>query len=110
MALSQALRSTIPLLNLINEIFPTFDLPSITPSIRCTIFEDNQSTIAVAKAPSMLPRTKHIALKYHHFRQFVLNGDIDIRYVNMIEQLGDLFTKPLPPASFTYLRHKLMGC
>ena len=32
------------------------------------MFEDNQSTIAVAKALSMLPHTKHIALKYHHFQ------------------------------------------
>ena len=92
-----------------NEVFLTFDLPHTQPSIRCTVFEDNQSTIAVAQAPSMLPRTKHIALKYHHFREFVLNGTIEIRYVNTTEQLGDIFTKPLPSASFTYLRHKLMG-
>ena len=109
MALSQALCSVIPLLNLMNEVFPTFDLAPMKPSIRCKVFEDNKSTIAVAKAPSMLPRTKHIGLKYHHFRQFVINGTIDIEYVNTTEQLGDLFTKPLPPSSFGYLHHKLMG-
>ena len=105
MALSQALRGVI----LLNEIFPIFNLTSVKPSVRCKVFEDNQSTIAVAKEPSMLPRTKHIGLKYHHFRQFVINGAIDINYINTTEQLGDIFTKPLPPSSFAYLRHKLMG-
>ena len=70
-ALRQSLRNVIPLINLINELLPVLHLNSITPIVKCKVFEDNQSTIAVAKAPSMLPRTKHIGLKYHHFRQFV---------------------------------------
>ena len=106
--ISQKLRNVIPLINLMNELIPAIDFDYIKPIIKCSVFEDNQSTIAIAKAPSMLPRTKYISLEYHHFRQFVLNGTIDIQYVNTTEQIGDMFAKPLSPSSFTYLQHKLM--
>ena len=102
------MRNVIPLINLLSELMPNFDVPHVQPTLKCTIFEDNQSTIAVAKAPSMLPRTKYIGLKYHHFRQAVQNGIINIEYIPTTEQIADIFTKPLPASSFTYLRHKLM--
>ena len=107
--MGQALRNVIPLINLINELLPSLDTPHVKPILKCKVFEDNKSTIALAKAPSMLPRTKHIGLKYHHFRQFVINGSIDIEHVRIEEQISDIFTKPPPPASFTFLRHRLMG-
>ena len=107
--MSQALRNIIPLMNLMNELLPTLDVPYIKPILKCKVFEDNQSTITLAKAPSMLPRTKHISLKYYHFYQFVLNGSIDIKYIRIENQVENIFTKPLLSASFTYLRHKLMG-
>ena len=108
-AMSQALRNVMSLVNLMNELMPSLNINYIKPTMKCKVYEDNQSTIAIAKAPSMLPRTKHIGLKYHHFRQFVLNGLIDIEYVTTDEKVGDIFTKPLPPSAFAYLRHKLMG-
>ena len=66
-ALSQAMRDVIPMMNLLNEFKGIFFIPSIHPKIQCKVFEDNASCIKVAKAPTMTPRTKHIALKYHHF-------------------------------------------
>lgn len=33
------------------------------------LFADNTGAYELAKAPKMPPRTKHIALKYHHFRE-----------------------------------------
>ena len=105
--MSQALRNVISLVNLMNELIPALDIPHIKPILKGEIYEDNKSTIALAKASSILPRTKHICLKYHHFRQFVLNGSIDIAYVQIEEQIADIFTKQLPPGSFIYLRHKL---
>ena len=107
--MSQALRNVIPLVNLLNELIPKLNLPCIKPILRCAVHEDNQSTIAVAKAPSMLPRTKHIGLKHHHFRQHVTQGLIDVKHVNTSEQLGYIFTKPLPAPAFVYLCHKLLG-
>jgi hypothetical protein len=108
-AISQALRNVTPLINLMNELMIHFDIQYIQPTIKCMVYEDNQSTIAVAKAPSMLPRTKHIGLKYHYFRQAIQQDLIAIEYVPTAEQIADIFTKPLPIPSFTYLRHKLLG-
>ena len=108
-AMSQALRSVIPLINLMNKLIPILDMLCIKLILHFKVYEDNQFTIAITKASLILPRTKHISLKYHHFHQFVLNGAIDIKYICTEEQIGDIFTKPLPPTSFTYLRHKMMG-
>ena len=55
------------------------------------------------------PRTKHIAIKYHHFREHVKNKTITVLGINTKEQIADIFTKPLEKASFEYLRFKLMG-
>ena len=107
--MSQALCNVIPLVNLMNKLLSTMDINHIQSIMKCRVYKDNQSTITIAKAPSMLPRTKHIRLKYHHFRQFVKQGLITLQYVSSEEQIGDMFTKPLPPSSFTYLRYKLMG-
>ena len=98
------MRSIIPLLNLMKELkyLLLIDIP--VPVVKCTAFEDNMSTIAVARAPSMLPRTKHIGIKYHHFRSFVQQGKIDINYVSTNEQMADIFTKPIPAGQFKYLR------
>ena len=55
------------------------------------------------------PRTKHIALKYHHFRSHVKSGRVDIVYRPTEEQLVDLLTKPLSNEAFYTLRYLLCG-
>ena len=107
--MSQAFRSVIPLVNLMNELIPTLYISYIKPILKCKVFEDNQSTIVIARATSVLTRTKYIGLKHHHFRKFVLSRLVDIKYVSTENQLGDIFTKPLPPSTFTYLRHGMIG-
>ena len=49
-AISQVLRNVIPLVNLINELIPALDIPHIKPILKCKVYEDNKSTIALAKA------------------------------------------------------------
>jgi hypothetical protein len=108
-ALSSAMREVIPFLNLLREVSKVFDLPTTKPVFKCKVYEDNESCIKVAKSPKFTPRTKHIAIKYHHFRSFVHNGTIDIQSIDTTEQLADIFTKPLAEKSFCYLRRQLMG-
>ena len=55
----------------------------------------------------MRPRTKHIAIKYHHFRQGVINGIYNILPIDTKEQTADIFTKALSEATFSYLCSKL---
>ena len=59
--------------------------------------------------PSFCPRTKHIAIPYHHFWHHVTAGTIIIEKVASKENLADIFTKPLPLVTFRYLRRKLLG-
>ena len=108
-ALSQSMRDVIPLMNLLKEFEKVIPIEKIKPEVKCKVFEDNTSCITVAKAPSMTPRTKHIALKYHHFRSFVKSGKIVIHSIGTTEQTADILTKPLSGELFVYLRKKMMG-
>jgi len=82
---------------------------SLLLAIITQVFEDNRSAIAIAEANKFTPRTKHIALKYHHFRNYVKNKAIQIFPIDTKEQTADIFTKPLEDSIFPYLRKKLMG-
>jgi hypothetical protein len=77
-ALSQSMRETIPFLNLMAEIGNVLDVFSPKPKVHCKVFEDNMSCIKVAESPKFTPRTKHIAIKYHHFRKHVADGTVTI--------------------------------
>ena len=108
-ALSTAMREVIPFMGLMKEISGTFGLIPRKPVFKCTVWEDNNSCITVATSPKFTPRTKHIAIKYHHFRSFVADGSIVIKPIDTAEQLADILTKPLSPKAFNYLRKKFMG-
>ena len=104
------MRDIIPLMNLLKEFEQVIPVSEIKPEVRCKVFEDNTSCISVAKAPTMTPRTKHIALKYHHFRSFVIKtGEIVINYIKTTEPTAEILTKPLCVEIFIYLRKKMMG-
>ena len=59
-----------------------------------TIYEDNNGAIVVAKSPRMTPTSKHIAIKYHWFRQHV-GKEFVIRKIESENQKADIFTKGL---------------
>ena len=108
-ALSMAMREVLPFLNLMSEIQQFLPMHKSEPKFFCTVWEDNRSCIKVAESPKFTPRTKHIALKYHHFRRFVSDGTIRIQPIDTLEQTADILTKPLDGVKFTYLRKKLCG-
>ena len=108
-ALSQSMREVIPFMNLIVEVGEVFPLNNPKPKFHCKVFEDNRSCIRVAESPKFTPRTKHIAIKYHHFRKHVSDKTIAIFPINTSDQLADIFTKPLDRIVFTKLRKQIMG-
>lgn len=108
-ALSQALREVIPLITLLDELSKMIAVYTCSPDFVCSVWEDNQSCISMAESTKFSPRTKHIALKYHHFKQFLDSGRISIRYVNTHEQIADILTKPLNDQTFFILRRMLNG-
>jgi len=109
-ALSQSLRDTIPIMNLMQELHDKgFTGASLIPTIHCKAFEDNSGALELAKTPKMRPRTKHINLVYHHFRSFVRDSKITIHHVGTLEQTADIFTKPLDQNLFLKHRRLMMG-
>ena len=109
-ALSQALREIISLMALMKEMGENnIKLPSDTTTLKCTVFEDNSGALEMAQTPKMRPRTKYIAVKYHHFRSHVADGSIKLVKVPTNDQLADIFTKGLTMEQFTHLRKKIVG-
>ena len=105
--LSQAMREVLPLMDLMKELGCVLDFNTSKPDFYCQVFEDNRSTITVAECKKYTPRTKHIALKHHHFRQFVYDNTIRIKAIDTKQQIADIFTKPLEKEFFKYLRGKM---
>ncbi len=108
-ALSQAMREVLPLMQLLKDIDEVFPLHLPKPKIRCKVYEDNNGCIVLAKGEKFSPRTKHIAIKYHHFRSHVKEGTVEILAIDTREQTADIFTKPLDESLFVHLRMKLCG-
>lgn len=110
MAISEAFRSLLPLMDLLEEAREKgVPIESGPPVVRCKAFEDNSGALELARLPKMRPRTKHINVKYHHFREAVEQKRVTILHVPSEEQLGDLLTKNLPRDQFITLRRAIMG-
>ena len=99
----------MPLMGLIEEVSEVFNIAMNKPIMHCKVFEDNNGALELAKAPKIRPRTKHIAIKYDHFRACVESGKIEIRPIDTNMQQADIFTKPLALSQFRYLRKLSMG-
>ena len=103
------MREVLPFLNHRGKIKLNLPVADKNPNLFYTIWEDNQSTIKVAEIPKFTPRTKHIALKYHHFRHFISNETLKINPIDTLEETVDIFTKPLDQTKFEYLQKNLCG-
>ena len=108
-ALSQSMRDVIPFLGLIGELKDILNLEIPKPEIKCTLFEDNNGALELAKQPRYRPRTKHIALKYHHFQSWIKSGKCTVLPIDTKEQIADQFTKGLDFQTFAYLRKQICG-
>jgi Reverse transcriptase (RNA-dependent DNA polymerase)/GAG-pre-integrase domain len=109
-SLLQSLREVLPLMRLIQELAQAgFDVSSQSPKVHCRVFEDNSGALAMATTPKMRPRTRHMNLKYHHFREAVTRGDVTIHAIDTNDQVADILTKPLAETQFNKLRMLMMG-
>ena len=110
-ALSTAMRDIIYFMNLMNEILlHKIELPQVAkPKVTCRVFEDNVGALELANTHKLRPRTKHLAVQLHHFRQYVLNKSISVEKIATEFQRADIFTKALPRDAFRYLRSLIIG-
>jgi hypothetical protein len=79
----------------------------LEPSI---IWEYNQGCIHLANYPLQNRSiTKHISIKWHHFRDEIQKGNIKITKIHTSLNISDILTKPLITSKFIGLRKFLMG-
>ena len=79
--LSYAMGELIPCHALLAEITKLVRLPITDPTLQFTVFGDNRGAIELAKLPRIRPTTKHINIKYHHFRDHIRRNKIKLNKV-----------------------------
>jgi hypothetical protein len=119
-ALSMATRELIPLRRLLLELnqysyihapLPhQFNTTKTTHLATSHIYEDNQACVVLATSDQQSKiRTKHIAIKWHHFKDQIRLGHIKIVKVESSANWADILTKPLNRHKFETLRKLIMG-
>ena len=76
------------------------------PQEPTTVYEDNQSAIAMSKNPQFHGRAKHIDIKHHYVREQVNSGSVKLVYCPTNEMTADMFTKGISREQFNRLRTK----
>jgi len=71
------------------------------------IYNDNNAAILLSENPVKHDRAKHIDIIYHHIRDEIKQGVIDLVYVPSADNLANALTKSLPPSSHDRLTAKL---
>jgi Reverse transcriptase (RNA-dependent DNA polymerase) len=108
--LSRALREAIPIMAQLKEMQSLgFAVASTTPIVKCKVFEDNTGALEMATVHRLRPRTKHINIKYHHFRSYVDDGSVQISYVKSQDNVADMLTKGQPIALLQVHRLAILG-
>ena len=82
---------------------------STKPKVFCRVFEDNSGALEIATVPKMRPRTKTINIKYHHFRQYVDRGEIEVKAIDSEDNPADMMTKPVALGILQRHRETILG-
>ena len=67
-------------------------------------FENNPDAMELARILKMRPRTIHINVVYHHFRENVRRREIIIHPISTVDQVVGIFTKLL--AQNLFVKHR----
>ena len=71
------------------------------------ICSDNQGSIFMASNPVMEPHSKHIDIHYHGICKSIMNGKIELFFIDGAENPTDLLTKNLPHKKFAKFKVQL---
>ena len=68
---------------------------------------DNTSAINLSKIPIQHSRTKHIDIRHHFLRDHIQNDDFLLEFVDINNQLVDIFIKPLNEERLNFIKYDL---
>ena len=108
--LSYALRDAIPIMELLKEMkLRGYPIATAQAKVHCRVFEDNSGALEMAKVHKYRPRTKHLNIRLHHFRDYVERQEISIHAIATEEQPADYLTKALNEIQLAKHRRTVMG-
>lgn len=100
----RALASAASEVGWIVNLFKELEIPiTVTLKLLC----DNMSATRLALHPIQHSRKKHIVIDLHFVHVLSWKGLLSISYVNTLDQLADLLTKPLTRSRFELLLSKI---
>jgi hypothetical protein len=74
------------------------------------INQDNKSTITMIKnGKGSSKKTRHVNIRYFWVKEKVDSGEVDISYLQSLEMVADILTKPLQGELFRKLRGRLLN-
>jgi len=94
MALTEAAKEAIWLKGLASDL----GLQQAFVTIQC----DSQSAICLAKNQVFHTRSKHIEVRYHRIRDWLNNGEVEVKKVHTDENASDFLTKPVTAEKFKH--------
>jgi hypothetical protein len=86
-----------------------FPIRSTVPKMHCKVFEDNSGALEMATTHKHRPRTKHLNVKLHHFRDCVTRKETSMHPIDTSNQLADYLTKAVNQQIMEKLRYEVMG-
>ena len=109
--MAHSCRELFPIIDLTKSLGKAIGMPTGETTINISIHEDNAGALVLAKTlpPQFTPRSKYYASKTIWFQEEINKRGIKLLKIDTVEQLGDMFTKGLPRATFEYLRKRIMG-
>ena len=76
------------------------------PPAPAHIWEDNESTICLAKTGrSCSERSRHIEIRYFWIHDYLASGKVTMTHMHTDKMIADMFTKPLQGSKFKSFRH-----
>ena len=101
-ALSACINEVVWIIAFLAEL--GFNVPLPVP-----VHGDNRSAQDLAHNPVHHERTKHIDIRYHRIREFILDGTISLYHVRSEDNPSDIFTKSVSVSVFKRLISKIYG-
>ena len=105
-ALAHSCRELFPIIDMTNSLGEAIGLPIRDTTMNVSIHEDNAGALVMARTlpPQFTSHSKFYATKTIWFCEDINKQGIKLLKIDTVEQLGDIFMKGLPQATFEYLQ------